>query len=86
MCTVVPNTITEKHNGKGEGSVVFKKLLYLCIGVAREGLNLNRGVASACVHAGFLSLKLAWKSWSLCWVYLWHFSRSGTELLHVHVA
>ena len=53
MCTVVPNTITEKHNGKGEGSVVFKKLLYLCIGVAREGLNLNRGVASACVHAGF---------------------------------
>ena len=32
-------------------------LLYLCMGVVREGLNLNRSVASACVHAGFLSLE-----------------------------
>ena len=46
--------------------VFFFKLPYLYMDVAREELNLNRGVASACVHAGFLSLKLAWKSWSLC--------------------
>ena len=29
-----------------KGLWFFLKLLYFCIGVAREGLNLNRGVAS----------------------------------------
>ena len=69
-----------------KGLWFFLKLLYFCIGVAREGLNLNRGVASHVCMQDFFSLKLAWKSWSLCWVYLWHFSTSGTELLHVYVA